>query len=99
MALKPLFSTADNAPATGRALVDKKFIVTGDVTMLTRQSPAAIVPPSYAYYHGVVAESATRWLHVFGQIGLKPGGSLAGDTEVRMKACWPHISLIWKTPE
>ena len=45
MALKPLFSTADNAPATGRALVDKKFIVTGDVTMLTLQSSAAIRAP------------------------------------------------------
>ena len=66
MALNPLFSTAHNAPATGRALVDKKFIVTSDVTMLTRQSPAALVPPSSAYYHGGGAESATRLLHVFG---------------------------------
>ena len=79
--------------------MDKKFIVTGDVTMLTRQSPAALVPPSSAYCHCGGGESAKRWLHGFGQISLKPDGCLAGDTEVRMEACWTPISLIWKTPE
>ena len=99
MALKPLFSTADNAPATGRALVDKKFIFTGEVTMLTRQSPAALVPPSSAYCHCGGGESAKRWLHGFGQISLKPDGCLAGDTEVPMGECRTHMSSILKTPE
>jgi len=62
--------------------------------MYSYHSPAAISPPSSAYSHGVVATGATRLMHLSGQVGLKPDGTLAGDTEAQMEECWTRLFAI-----
>ena len=62
--------------------------------MYTHHTPTTIAPPSSNYSHGVAAEGATRWLHLSGQIGLKPDGTLAGDTAAQMEECWTRIFAI-----
>ena len=62
--------------------------------MLTVHTPLSISPPSSAYAHGVSAPVASRWIHISGQVGLNDDGTLAGDAEAQMEACWRRIFVI-----
>ena len=62
--------------------------------MLTQHTPPGISAPSSAYSHGVSAPADARWLHVSGQVGLNPDGTLAGDGAAQMAACWTRIFAI-----
>jgi len=53
-------------------------------------NPANVAPPASRYSQGVEVE-ATRWLHISGQVGVKPDGTLAGGTEAQMVECWRRI--------
>jgi enamine deaminase RidA (YjgF/YER057c/UK114 family) len=44
--------------------------------MLTIHNPTGVAKPSSAYAHGVKAEGAKTWLHVSGQVGTNPDGTL-----------------------
>ncbi len=61
---------------------------------VTNHTPDSISAPSSAYSHGIMVDGATRWLHVSGQVGLAPDGSLAGDTSAQMETCWWRIFEI-----
>ena len=60
----------------------------------TRHNPAASVQPASRYVQGVTVENATRWLHVSGQIGLDPDGTLAGDTRAQMQRCFANLRAV-----
>jgi enamine deaminase RidA (YjgF/YER057c/UK114 family) len=62
--------------------------------MFTHHNPTTISPPASAYSHGVTTPANARWLHISGQIGLNPDGSLAGDGEAQMDVCWQRIFAI-----
>ncbi len=62
--------------------------------MFTHHSPATVHAPASAYSHGVAAPTGARWLHISGQIGVNPDGSLAGDGMAQMEACWNNIFAI-----
>jgi enamine deaminase RidA (YjgF/YER057c/UK114 family) len=59
--------------------------------MFTKHNPQTIAAPASAYAQGVEARGASRWLHVSGQIGSLPDGSLAGDSAAQMEECWRRI--------
>lgn len=62
--------------------------------MTTIHNPAIIAPPSSAYGHGVKIDHAKSWLHVSGQVGTHPDGTLAGGTAEQMEVCWQRIIAI-----
>ena len=62
--------------------------------MTTIHNPASIAPPSSAYGHGVKIDHAKSWLHVSGQVGTHPDGTLAGGTAEQMEVCWQRIIAI-----
>ena len=62
--------------------------------MLTIHTPLSIAPPSSAYAHSVSAPVDSRWLHISGQVGVNDDGTIAGDAEAQMNACWRRIFVI-----
>lgn len=62
--------------------------------MNTVHTPTTIAPPSSAYAHGIKSDDANTWMHVSGQVGEHPDGTLAGDTEAQMEVCWDRIFAI-----
>ncbi len=47
--------------------------------MVKHHNPATVAPPFSSYSHGVEVPAGARWLHVSGQIGVRPDGTLAGE--------------------
>ena len=62
--------------------------------MLKKHTPPSIALPSSKYCHGVSTDSATRWLHISGQLGLHPNGSIGESPEVQMEQCWRNVMAI-----
>lgn len=60
----------------------------------TRLNPPTIAPPVGAYSHGVLASAAGEWLHISGQIGVLPDGSLAADFAGQTRAAWTNLVAI-----
>ena len=46
------------------------------------------------YCHGVSVDNAKRWLHISGQLGLHPDGSVGANPMVQMEPCWTNIFAI-----
>lgn len=62
--------------------------------MLTRFNPPTIVKPLSNYSHGVSAPANARWLHVSGQVGLRPDGTVEQGFEAQAARCWSNILAI-----
>lgn len=62
--------------------------------MNTIHTPSSIAAPSSAYAHGIKSTDSEVWMHVSGQVGTLPDGSLAGDTQAQMEVCWDKIFAI-----
>jgi 2-iminobutanoate/2-iminopropanoate deaminase len=54
-------------------------------------NPANIAAPVGAYSHGVLAPAGGRWLHVSGQIGMRPDGSLADGFASQAEVAWENL--------
>ncbi len=57
-------------------------------------NPTSISPPLGRYNHGISAPSGGRWLHIAGQIGLRPDGSLAEGFAAQAEAVWQNLTAI-----
>ena len=62
--------------------------------MLKRLNPATIVPPFAKYSQGVEAPAAARWLHISGQVGVLPDGTLAADPEGQIETAWSNVLAV-----
>jgi len=62
--------------------------------MTSIHNPDNIAAPSSAYAHGIKIDHAKSWLHVSGQVGTHPDGTLAGGTAEQMEVCWQRIITI-----
>jgi len=62
--------------------------------MASIHNPGNIAPPSSAYAHGIKIDHSKSWLHVSGQVGTHPDGTLAGGTAEQMEVCWQRIIAI-----
>ncbi len=62
--------------------------------MLRKHNPGAIAPAFSRYSLGVEAPSASRWLHVSGQVGVGPDGAFADGPEAQMEAAWRNVLAI-----
>ena len=62
--------------------------------MLKKHNPHSIAKPSSKYCLGVSTDSATRWLHISGQLGLHPDGSIGESPEIQMEQCWRNVLAV-----
>lgn len=62
--------------------------------MLKIRNPAGIAPPVSAYSHGVEVMTGYRWLHISGQVGLAPDGTLPADFESQARNVWRNLLAV-----
>jgi len=56
--------------------------------------PDGIAPPLGAYSHGIVASGPGRWLHIAGQVGVAPDGTLAPGFEAQARQAWTNLAAV-----
>ena len=59
-------------------------------------SPPDICKPFSKYSHGSLVEGNLRWLHISGQVGAKPDGSLEQGFEAQAARCWSNLIAVLK---
>ncbi len=62
--------------------------------MLSKHNPEAIAAAFSSYSLAVEAPAQARWLHVSGQVGVAPDGSLAEGPEAQMETAFRNILAI-----
>ena len=62
--------------------------------MLSKHNPNTIAAAFSSYSLAVEAPGQARWLHVSGQVGVAPDGSLAEGPEAQMETAFRNILAI-----
>jgi len=62
--------------------------------MLDKHNPKTIAAAFSGYSLGVEAPARARWLHISGQVGVAPDGSLAEGPEAQLEAAFRNILAI-----
>ena len=62
--------------------------------MLDKHNPNTIAAAFSSYSLGVEAPAQARWLHVSGQVGVAPDGSLAEGPEAQMETAFRNLLAI-----
>jgi 2-iminobutanoate/2-iminopropanoate deaminase len=57
-------------------------------------APKTVAAPAGPYSHGVEIPASARVLHLSGQIGLAPDGTVPADFEGQATQCWKNIKAI-----
>ena len=57
-------------------------------------NPPNIAPPLGAYTHAVDAPGDARWLHISGQVGIAPDGSVPDDFAAQANQAWKNLIAI-----
>ena len=62
--------------------------------MLKHLNPPTVVKPFSRYSQAVEAPANSRWLHISGQVGATPDGTILKGFEAQAKQCWVNIAAI-----
>jgi len=62
--------------------------------MLKPFNPAGMVQPASRYSQGVEVSANARWLHISGQIGVAPNGTVAKGLEAQFKQAFENIGMV-----
>jgi enamine deaminase RidA (YjgF/YER057c/UK114 family) len=62
--------------------------------MLKRFSPDGIAPPFSNYSHGVVVPAGMRVLHVSGQVGIAPDGTVPDDPARQCEFAYANVLAV-----
>lgn len=62
--------------------------------MLAKHNPSTIAAAFSSYSLGVEAPAQARWLHLSGQVGVAPDGSLAEGAEAQMETAFRNLLAI-----
>lgn len=62
--------------------------------MSIRHKPASIAPPFSSYSHGVEVGANARWLHISGQVGVLPDGTLAQGASAQIDQAWRNVLAV-----
>ncbi len=62
-------------------------------------NPANIVAPASRYSHAAEVGANARWLHISGQIGVNPDGTVAPGIEAQTERAWLNIIAILEAAE
>ena len=67
--------------------------------MLRLFNPPEICKPFSRYSHGALVEGTSRWLHIAGQVGAKPDGSLEQGFEAQARRSWANLIAILRAAD
>jgi len=59
-------------------------------------NPSEIVKPFSRYSQGALVEGPARWLHISGQVGARPDGTLEQGFEAQAKRSWTNLLAVLK---
>src|SRR5712675_3474798 len=62
--------------------------------MLKVHNPKSVAAPIGTYSHGIETPPNARWLHVAGQIGVRPDGSVPATVEEQTEVVWQNILAV-----
>jgi 2-iminobutanoate/2-iminopropanoate deaminase len=62
--------------------------------MLKIHNPKSVAAPIGTYSHGIETPPNARWLHVAGQIGVRPDGSVPATIEEQTAVVWQNILAV-----
>jgi len=62
--------------------------------MLKLMNPPTVVKPFSRYSQAVEAAANARWLHISGQVGATPDGTILKGFEAQAAQCWQNIIAI-----
>jgi 2-iminobutanoate/2-iminopropanoate deaminase len=56
--------------------------------------PRDIAQPFSRYAHGVLSEPGCRWLHVSGQVGVRPDGTMTTTPEAQLEQAFDNMFAV-----
>jgi 2-iminobutanoate/2-iminopropanoate deaminase len=62
--------------------------------MTLAMNPSSIVAPMGPYSQAMLTPGSGHWLHIAGQIGVRPDGELADGVEAQTEAVWSNIVAL-----
>ena len=62
--------------------------------MLKKINPSSISAPLGAYTHAIEIPPGARVIHISGQVGVRPDGSVAEGIEAQLACAWQNILAI-----
>ena len=62
--------------------------------MVKLHTPITIAAPASRYSHGAEAGPNARWLHISGQVGTNPDGSIADGIEAQIHRVWKNTLAV-----
>lgn len=67
---------------------------TTEAIVIKTHNPAGIAGPFGHYDQGVEAADIARLLHVSGQVGVAPDGSISDDIEAQIEQTWRNVEAV-----
>jgi 2-iminobutanoate/2-iminopropanoate deaminase len=68
----------------------------GGDAMLTRRNPEGAPAPGSRYSQSIEVPPDARWLHISGQIGVAPDGSIREGAEAQIEQAWSNLIVNLK---
>ena len=65
--------------------------------MLKPINPPTIAPPFSRYSHGIEVPAGLRWLHISGQVGVRPDGTVEQGFTAQAERAWDNLLTILAT--
>jgi 2-iminobutanoate/2-iminopropanoate deaminase len=62
--------------------------------MVKAHNPEKVAPPFSRYSHGIEAPAPARWLHISGQVGVAPDGTMRQGAEAQIEQAWRNLLAI-----
>ena len=59
--------------------------------MIELFNPPNVPPPFSRYSQGALARQGLRWLHVSGQVGMRPDGGILSGIEAQLHQTWDNV--------
>lgn len=62
--------------------------------MNVQRNPSSVAPPGGRYTHAIEVPPNARWLHISGQVGTAPDGTVPAEFGAQVENCWRNILAI-----
>ena len=62
--------------------------------MIEFKNAGGVAPPFGNYSHSALVAKDARWLHVSGQVGVKPDGTIAEGIDAQCEWAWKNLLAI-----
>lgn len=62
--------------------------------MHKRYNPDTVAKPASTYSHGIEVPANARWLHIAGQVGVAPDGTIRQGIDAQAEQVWANIRSV-----